>query len=662
MDERLAFWAAAVLLAGLSCNALAGSAAEGFGVHRQPVQPLAVVNAEPALCASLVAQLSQRFDSTEPDTWDLKAPQDSTPVPWEPAYPGDEAASNVSRADLDLDGDGHREVVIYLDDPFNWQGNWHYGLVFPTTAAFEAARASVKANPPEDQNPQPAQKQFGTAQIFFPQALAVDNQQLVTGNVWAEYELFEWRGRYYFFNGTTDFDRKVHPGPISLFRLRGDGRVAEVCRVEAAHAREVHEKFVASPGVTSFLRLIRAIGAGDDAAAGGSNCGGGSAYFGTTHDAQATAAELRAALRPWAVADVQKRLDPKEDPYYLYNDRTEQFLRDWSLQDAWSRREYQTLLEHVEPAEAAVAAWLRDEFGVSEASARPAAVQVVHALLGQRLLVPNDYDGPAEFTQDSFAAELLARDAPRLEADLSAGRAGSSANVALAVEWSHGLQRLLATGADPNLPNDFGKTPLMVAAHLNRPDAVRMLLKAGAKVNSATGTSQVPQCPRPLRTGRTALMYAAENGSPVVVKILLDAGADPTTRDSQNNTVDFYLARNPRLTADQVKLGVRGVAQLAPQFAVPGFHCEQARSAAEKAICGSEVLRVFDGELTRAYGEFRARYGDQAVAEQRAWLARRDTRCRGDSGDYTDCLAEMLRTRIRYLHNRLHEGMAPASH
>jgi uncharacterized protein YecT (DUF1311 family) len=596
------------------------------------------------------------------DTWDFEVPFEGNRVSLLSADP-DDAASHVSWVELDLDGNGQRQVLVYREDPFR-ESSLHYGMVFPTTAAFEAARASLKSDPPEQQYPPPNQKLYGTAQVYFPKAVTVANEQIDTGDVWADHTLFEWRGRYYFFNGTTRLARDQGPQPISLFQLRGDGHVREVCRLEATHAQEVYSKFVSFPGVNSYLRLIRAIGAGDDETAGGSDCGMGNGYAGGAHDSQATAAEMRAALRPWVVADLQTQLDPKEDPYYIYNERTERFLRDWGLQDSWSHREYQTLVEHTAPAVAGMAAWLREEFGMSEGAARPAAERVVHELLGQRLLIPISYgDGqPAfEFTKDTFAAELLERNVARLDADLTSDQSGSGANAALAVEWAYGLRRLLAAGANPDFPNEFGKTPLMVAAHLNRVDAVRALLKAGAKINLATNGGEDPNCSRPLRTGRTALMYAAENASPVVMKVLLDAGADPTSRDSKSNTVDFYLARNPRLTAEQIKLGVKGLAQLAPQFALPGFDCTRARSAVEKAICGSEVLQVFDGELTRAYGEFRARYGEPAVAEQRAWLARRDSRCPAGAADFADCVAEVLRTRVRYLHNRLHEGTAPPS-
>lgn len=205
----------------------------------------------------------------------------------------------------------------------------------------------------------------------------------------------------------------------------------------------------------------------------------------------------------------------------------------------------------------------------------------------------------------------------------------------------------------------------MTAAHLNRPDAIRVLLHAGANVNAATvEVSRSEACEHDSyngpRSGRTALMYAAENASPVVMKLLLDAGGDPGAKDQQGHAMDFYLARNPRLTPEERSLGVRGLAAAAERFQGPSFQCDQAHSSAEKAICGSEVLRILDAELARAYGQFRSRNGAAAVTEQRAWLARRDQTCAAPNTDdhaaeYSDCLAEVLRTRVRYLHDRLEE-------
>lgn len=83
------------------------------------------------------------------------------------------------------------------------------------------------------------------------------------------------------------------------------------------------------------------------------------------------------------------------------------------------------------------------------------------------------------------------------------------------LEWPNGYaaQRLIDAGADVNLANSDGDTPLMNAAG-GTPDAVRALLAAGANVNAKN------------RNGDTALIAAAACGQVDIVNQLLKAGAD----------------------------------------------------------------------------------------------------------------------------------------
>jgi len=77
------------------------------------------------------------------------------------------------------------------------------------------------------------------------------------------------------------------------------------------------------------------------------------------------------------------------------------------------------------------------------------------------------------------------------------------------------LQRLLAYGADPNVTDDVrGQTALMWAAAEGHPEAARVLVDAGAKIDARSST------------GITPLMFAIRAGHISTTLALLDLGAD----------------------------------------------------------------------------------------------------------------------------------------
>ncbi len=86
------------------------------------------------------------------------------------------------------------------------------------------------------------------------------------------------------------------------------------------------------------------------------------------------------------------------------------------------------------------------------------------------------------------------------------------------------VELLLSKGADPNVSNAGGATPLMVAARKGRADIVASLIKHRADVAAVTST------------GWTALHNAANAGHEDVVRLLLSSGADPNCRDKDGLT------------------------------------------------------------------------------------------------------------------------------
>ncbi|MFI7599092.1 ankyrin repeat domain-containing protein [Actinoplanes sp. NPDC049681] len=92
------------------------------------------------------------------------------------------------------------------------------------------------------------------------------------------------------------------------------------------------------------------------------------------------------------------------------------------------------------------------------------------------------------------------------------------------------VARLLRAGADPNIPDVYGTTPLYRASVHNAFVNVRVLLAAGARtdVESGTGEQGLPLC------------AAAAWGHEESVRELLAAGADPELRE------DHGAGRNAR--------------------------------------------------------------------------------------------------------------------
>ena len=112
---------------------------------------------------------------------------------------------------------------------------------------------------------------------------------------------------------------------------------------------------------------------------------------------------------------------------------------------------------------------------------------------------------------------------------------------------------------DPNTPNAFGKTPLMVAAQQDQVQSAKLLLDRGASMDRTTYKRPTQSDDMELgHDARTALMYAAARGSLDMIRLLLDRGADKYAADTKGRRALHYLlgqgpvAANPKLSSAEL--------------------------------------------------------------------------------------------------------------
>jgi ankyrin repeat protein len=94
------------------------------------------------------------------------------------------------------------------------------------------------------------------------------------------------------------------------------------------------------------------------------------------------------------------------------------------------------------------------------------------------------------------------------------------------------LQYLLEQGANTGLANNFGYTPLHIAAENNQPACVTVLLRHGVALNAVSNDG----------LALTALWRASRWGYLPIVQLLVEGGAD-FDRASRNGQTPLVIAR-----------------------------------------------------------------------------------------------------------------------
>ena len=122
--------------------------------------------------------------------------------------------------------------------------------------------------------------------------------------------------------------------------------------------------------------------------------------------------------------------------------------------------------------------------------------------------------------------------------DLTSGEAGLHILVRKRnVTW---LRYLIQQGANVNIADKKGVTPLVLATQLGYVDGVDVLIKAHAKVDVANST------------GETPLIAAVHNRDVTLIRLLLKGGADPDRADSSGRSARDYavLAGGDQLVSE----------------------------------------------------------------------------------------------------------------
>jgi ankyrin repeat protein len=120
----------------------------------------------------------------------------------------------------------------------------------------------------------------------------------------------------------------------------------------------------------------------------------------------------------------------------------------------------------------------------------------------------------------------------------TAASSGASLLEAIRRNDDSGVTVMIRAGADLNLPDEHGTTPLMHAALLAGPRVVRRLLDGGAAVNAAN------------RFGATALMWAVSQPENVI--LLLQRGANVNARASNGWSALVAATRQSQLASMRI--------------------------------------------------------------------------------------------------------------
>ena len=132
--------------------------------------------------------------------------------------------------------------------------------------------------------------------------------------------------------------------------------------------------------------------------------------------------------------------------------------------------------------------------------------------------------------EGTVATEMLAQPGNTLVNTRDIGTGETAMHVVTQRRDLTWIRFLLQKGADPDIADRKGVTPLQIASQLGFLEGVELLAEAGAAVD------------RPNAAGETALISAVHRRDVAMIRVLVEHGADPRRTDNSGRTALDYAA------------------------------------------------------------------------------------------------------------------------
>jgi hypothetical protein len=383
---------------------------------------------------------------------------------------------------------------------------------------------------------------------------------------------------------------------LEVYRAGSDAQWQLACRVQL----EPDLNHNADPRVQQATASVHSLRAAAEDMARGEGYG----MCGTMHTDSRWAGDFQHALDqvlfdPDATA-ISHQI-PSENSYGDYP-RIYEALQDWSLGGIFEFRALQTYDAQLKEATAVVKEFYQYAFHWSAPQslemAQASIPNAVSHRFGFYMYSPYSIPGERELRRALLTHQPMSA-IHTIDIDLKAlDKASHDSILNVAVEYPEALSYLLAHGADPNLANEFGKTPLMYAAQYNQLTALKILLRAGADPNSTTNGAP-GNCDYAIQKHNvTALHYAVKFASREVVQALLDSGAMSYIRTehyidpSQGSyPLEWLHDGNSKLSAEDIK-ALEGELQVPSESERKGFSVSLT-AAAESANSAGRTMEAY---------------------------------------------------------------------